>query len=245
MPPKTRQQRRARARSPLKRRRRGTLAFTTMLVVLVLGGSALAYLSIKHPPPVTRGASIGEHWHASYKMYVCGKRVDNYPTVEGELHSHGDGFLHIHPSTQAYAGDNASLGTFLRLYETSFTQDSKGRRIMTFPTGLKLKDGDTCNDKKHYKWVFTNKGKTVKGDPAKFLPHDGDVLVMQFGKRGSKTIANPYSIAHPEAGVGQKEPPGTTPGPDVSTPQQVPQQVPQPAPASSGAPSSGAPASSP
>ncbi len=235
--PKTRQQRRARSRSPLKKRRRGTLIFTIVLSFLVVGGAALAYLSIKHPPPVTRGASIGEHWHGSYKMYVCGKRIENYPTVEGEIHSHGDGFMHIHPSTQAFAGDNANLGTFLRLYQTSFTQDNKGRRVMTFPTGLKMQDGMKCGKKKE-KWIFTNKGKVVKGDPSTYLPHDGDVLVMQFGKRGSATLPNPYSIAHPEAGVGQKEPPGTTPGPDVSLPQQQPQ-----APAS-GAPANGSPAPS-
>lgn len=176
--------------------------------------------SRKHPPPITRGAIAGEHWHASYKIYICGKRMANYPTVEGEIHSHGDGFLHIHPQSAQYTGDNANLGNFLLLYETTFTQGPNGKRIMTFPTGSSIKDGDKCSTGKRYKWVFTNKGKTVKGDPAKFLPHDGDVLVMQFGPRGSKTIPNPYSIKHPEAGVGQPQPPGTTPGPDVSQPQQ-------------------------
>lgn len=235
--PKSRQQRRAHSRSPVRRRRRGTLAFTIVLSVLVLGGGAAAFISFKNPPPITRGAIAGDHWHASYKIYICGKRLDNYPTVEGELHSHGDGFMHIHPSTDAYTGDNASLGNFLLLYETTFTEATNGKRQMTFPTGKTIKDGDTCSNRKHYKWIFTNKGKTVKGDPAKYLPHDGDVLVMQFGPRGSKTLANPYSLRHPEAGVGQPQPPGTTPGPDTArAPQPIPSNlfVPTPKPSPSG-----------
>jgi len=184
--------------------------------VVVLGAAGATYSFFKHPPPITRGAIVGEHWHASYKIYICGKRLANYPTVEGEIHSHGDGFLHIHPATEAYAADNANLGNFLLLYETSFTQDANGKRVMTFPTGASIKDGDTCSNTRHYKWIFTNKGNAVKGDPAKFLPHDGDVLVMQFGPRGSGVLPNPYSIKHPEAGVGQAQPPGTTPGPDTA-----------------------------
>ena len=198
------------------------MLFTSTLLVLVGGAGALVYYTMKHPVPITGGAPIGQHWHASYKIYICGERMANYPTVEGEIHSHGDGFLHIHPQTEAFANDNANLATFLRLYETSFTQDKQGRRVMTFPTGTKLSDGQACSDKKHYKWIFTNKGKRIKGDPSKYLPHNGDVLVMQFGKRGNGTLPNPYSIVHPEAGVGQAEPPGTTPGPDVTVPQQLP-----------------------
>src|SRR5438067_11740268 len=132
--PKSRQQRRAHARRSTRNRRRGALLFTIILALLVASGGAFALFSIKHPPPITRGAIVGEHWHASYKIYICGKRLANFPTVEGEIHSHGDGFLHIHPSTAAYAGDNANLGRFLLLYETTFTQAPNGNRIMTFPT---------------------------------------------------------------------------------------------------------------
>jgi hypothetical protein len=240
--PKSRQQRRAHARRPLGRRRRSALIFTIILSLLVVGGSALGFVFIKHPPPITRGAIVGEHWHASYKIYICGKRMANYPTVEGEIHSHGDGFLHIHPSDATYAGDNANLGKFLLLYETTFTVDAKGHRVMTFPTGTSVKDGEKCSNKKRYNWVFTNKGKTVKGDPSVFLPHDGDVLVMSFGPKGSGTLPNPYSIKHPEAGVGSPLPPGTTPGPDTA---QIPPGLLTQTPAPSGAAPQSPPAGTP
>src|SRR5207302_1344774 len=118
--PKTRQQRRAHGRRPAPRRKRsGTTLFAASMIALVAAGGAAAYVSVKHPPPLTRGASVGEHWHATYKIFICGERVTNYPTVEGEIHSHGDGFMHIHPATEPFAGPNANVGNFLRLYETT------------------------------------------------------------------------------------------------------------------------------
>src|SRR5713101_326129 len=151
--PKTRQQRRARGRRPPPRRRRsGTAMFAGSMIALVIAGAAAAYSCRAHPPPIVRGAAIGEHWHATYKIYVCGKRVTNFPTVEGQIHSHGDGFMHIHPSTQDFAGKNATLGNFLRLYDTQIGRMPNGRSTLIFPDGSHYTDGDTCpNDHKHYK----------------------------------------------------------------------------------------------
>lgn len=244
MPKKTRQQRRAKSRSPLKQKRRGATAFTALILLLLLGGGAAIALFRANPPPLTRGASIGEHWHAQYKIYICGKRVTNFPTVEGQLHSHGDGFMHIHPADAGGSGDLASLGSFLRLYETNITELPSGKRELTFPDGKKYTDGGRCPDKKRYNLEVTNKGKKISGDPGLFLPHDGDVVVIQFGKRGEKPMPNPYSKVRglPDQGHG-----GATPAPDSGVPpdqqQQLPPGFPQPGaseppPASQGSPTS-------
>jgi hypothetical protein len=211
--PRSRQQRRARARSPLKKRRRGAIWFTAFLVALLAAGTFGIVFSRANPPPVTRGASVGEHWHAAYRIYVCGNRVANYPSVEGEIHSHGDGFMHIHPATPAFSGDNANLGQFLRLYETGLGQLPDGKKTLVFPDGTVFKDGGRCpNDKKRYNVELLNKGKKVEGDPGRFLPHEGDAIVIRFGPQGEKVIANPYSrakgITEPPA------PPRSEPAPD-------------------------------
>lgn len=211
--PKTRQQQRARSRSPLRRRRNGTVAFTIFIVALLTGGGVLAFFSRAHPPPITRGASIGEHWHASYKVYICGKRMTNFPTIEGQLHSHGDGFMHIHPQTQAFAGPNANLSNFLQLYETTLTQLPDGKRQLVFPDGTKHTDGDTCpNDHKRYDIVVTNKGKKIGGNPGLFTPHQGDAVVIAFGPQGEGTFPNPYSKVKgiPDAGLGGNAPANDT-----------------------------------
>ncbi|MEX0874270.1 MAG: hypothetical protein WD646_10205 [Actinomycetota bacterium] len=207
--PKSRQQRRARARSPLRKRRGGTRWFTLALIVVLALGIAGILFSRANPPPLTRGASAGEHWHASYRIFICGQRLANYPSVEGEVHSHGDGFIHIHPSTPAATGINASLGTFLRLYETGMAKDEDDKTTLTLPDGKTYTDGDRCSDGKKYDWVFTNKGDRIDEDPSLFVPHDGDALVLRFGKEGKKIRPNPYSELKgiPEPTTGQDEEP--------------------------------------
>lgn len=206
--PKSRQQLRAKSRSPVQQRRRGARTFLALMLLVLLGGGGLIALFRANPPPLTRGASIGEHWHTSYKIFICGKQVTNYPTVEGEIHSHGDGFMHIHPSTQFASGDNANVRTFLQLYETTLTQDEKGRNSLTFPDGTKYTDGDKCkNDGKRYDLTLENKGKAFKGDLGSFKMHNGDALVLAFGPEGKKTMKNPYSKTKgiPDAGKGSGE----------------------------------------
>jgi hypothetical protein len=181
-----------------------------MLLVLV-GGGALIALAATNKPQVTRGAIPGEHWHAAYKIFICGKSVTNYPTVEGEIHSHGDGFMHIHPSTPAASGSNATFRTFLQLYETTLATDDKGRNTLTFPDGTKYRDGDRCpNDHKRYDLTLTNKGKAYHGDLGGFLPHDGDSIVLAFGPEGKRLMPNPYSkvkgIKDVGKGTGQQAP---------------------------------------
>ena len=210
--PKTRQQRRARARSPLKKRRRGGLAFVVFILLVLFGGGYLVTLFRTNPPPLTRGASVGEHWHASYRIYLCGKRVTNYPSSEGELHSHGDGFMLIHPATPQFSGANATLGTFLRLYETGIGEVS-GKTTLIFPDGKKYQDGDRCpGSRERHNVEVLNKGKPIEGDPGSFLPHEGDAIVIRFGEEGEDPFPNPYSQSKglPDAGVG----PDDQPAPD-------------------------------
>lgn len=200
------------------------------MVALVIAGGAAAYVSIKNPPPLTRGASVGEHWHSTYKIFICGKRVTNYPTVEAELHSHGDGFMHLHPATQAFSGPNASVGNFLRLYETTLGTRPDGKRELRFPDGTHYADGDKCPDGKRYDIVMTNKGKAIKGDPGAYTPHDGDQLVIRFGPEGKDILPNPYSKVHhlPDAGTGTPQVPS-----DLSTPPPRLPGTPPPSPRSS------------
>ena len=235
--PKTRQQRRARSRAPLKRKRRGSTAFLVFLMALLLGGGGLIAVFRLNPPPLTRGAIAGEHWHASIKMYICGKQVTNYPTVEGELHSHGDGFIHIHPQTMT--NELASLGTYLRTYETILTEDAKGKRTLTFPGNQSYADGDTCpKSKKKERLVVTNKGEPIEGDPGAFIPHEGDAVEIVFGKKGKDTMPNPYSKAKgiPDAGVSTSDEPApdaaaTPPAlPELPTPNPEPEDEASPEP---------------
>ena len=56
----------------------------------------------------------GEHWHASYGIFVCDRWIDPVadkgPDAAG-IHTHEDGLIHIHP-TATGAGKNATLNKF-------------------------------------------------------------------------------------------------------------------------------------
>jgi hypothetical protein len=226
MPEKTRQQRRARERSPRRRKKRGGALFLAVIMLVSFGGIAAIWYSRANPPPLTRGAAVGEHWHAKYAIFVCGKRMSNWPTIEGQLHTHSDAFIHIHPHDESGTGDLASLGTWLRTYETSITQDAKGKRELTFPDGTSYKDGDRCpKDKTRYSIEVRNNGKLFAGDPSTLLPHEDDSIEIRFGPKGNKTMPNPYAEAKglPDPGAGA----GETPAPDTApAPQQPPIQIP-------------------
>jgi hypothetical protein len=148
-------------------------------------------VSIKNPPPLTRGASIGEHWHATYKIFICGNRVTNFPTVEGELHSHGDGFMHMHPFSAAGAGSNANVGLF---YSQAGDKVSAGQVKFAKQT---YKNGDTCDnlDKKPglVRWSVNGQEKT--GNPGRFVPNNRDVVAIAFLPKGVDIGTPPVATA--------------------------------------------------
>jgi hypothetical protein len=195
----TRQQRRAKARAPLKKKRRGSFAFVMILTaMLILGGFAAAVFRAK-PQPITRGAIAGDHWHADYRIEICGKKLQPYPTVEGQIHTHGDGRIHIHPSSAEFANQNANLRAFFTTVETELGRTS-GKNFIRFPNGQKFEDGNTCPPStKPQKLEVTVNGKTVQGDPGLLVMHDKDIIVVRFGPKavGEQTSQNPLATASP------------------------------------------------
>jgi hypothetical protein len=55
------------------------------------------------------------HWHAAYAIDICGEMQPPIPTFEqpNDIHTHGDGVIHIHPKSASAAGKNARMGVFL------------------------------------------------------------------------------------------------------------------------------------
>src|SRR5206468_10129714 len=88
------------------------------------------------------GAKIGDHWHAAFGVNLCGTWQGNTPTYEAAtgVHSHGDGFMHIHPFSAAGAGKNATVGLFLKQ-----AGDKVSASDVTFAS-QKFKNGDVCDN---------------------------------------------------------------------------------------------------
>ncbi len=92
------------------------------------------------------GPFINDHWHAAYAIFVGGERQPNIPTFTGpeEIHTHGDGIIHMHPFIPAGEGEGASLASFFRYGGGELTDDTlriPGQRE-TYRAGDSVPGGD-------------------------------------------------------------------------------------------------------
>lgn len=199
----TRQLRRAQKRRGPKRRNKGLIAFTAgILALLLAGGAAVALLRTGQDAGPERGAIIGEHWHAAYRIEICEKRLEPYPFVQGEVHTHGDGQIHIHPNTRMFANENANLGAFFRNVESGIGRTPDGDRFLVLPDGSRYTDGDTCpGSEEPQELEVLVDGEPITGDPAEYTPHEGESIVVRFGPEAIEETANPLRPEDPAAGA--------------------------------------------
>jgi hypothetical protein len=175
----------SRRKGPVKAKaRRGSNGFIIAIVAISVVGVALIALakndngsskSAKGP-----GAKIGDHWHAAVGVNLCGTWQANLPQYEPSpntgVHSHGDGFIHLHPFSAAGAGRNATVGLFYRQAgdKVSATEIKLGKQT--------YKNGEVCDnlDKKPglVRWSVNGQEKT--GNPANYPPNDRDVIAIAF-----------------------------------------------------------------
>lgn len=124
-----------------------------------------------------KGPSVGAHWHARYSLLICGQPHPQFPFTPGNVHTHGDGVIHIHPVTPAEAGKNANLQRFFRSAGVTFARD----RIV-FPDGKTYRNGDRCPD-----GTVGEVRLQINGKPAtafeRYVPQNGDTIVVEFGGR--------------------------------------------------------------
>lgn len=173
-----------------------------MLAIALAGGAAVGLLRTGESGGPERGAIVGEHWHAAYRIEICGKRLAPYPFVEGEIHTHGDGQIHMHPNTRLFANENANLGAFFRNVESAIGQTDDGDRFIILPDGSRYADGDTCpgSDEPRELEVLVD-DEPITGDPAAYTPHEGESIVVRFGPEATEETANPLSPDAPAVGT--------------------------------------------
>jgi hypothetical protein len=171
----------SRKKGPVKAKaRRNSRGFgIAIAAIVVLGVAGIALSRTGGGSSDTGpGAKIGDHWHAAFGVNLCGTWQANTPTYEAAtgVHSHGDGFMHIHPFSAAGAGKNATIGLFLKQ-----AGDKVSASEVDF-ANQKMKNGDTCDnlDKKagELRWAVNGAEKT--GNPADYAPADRDVVAIAF-----------------------------------------------------------------
>jgi hypothetical protein len=144
-------------------------------VVLVAGlVIMLIYRAVVSTVATGSGATMSDHWHAPFKVVVCGARVGPLPAAEGDIHSHGDDVIHIHPHTPASQGRNANLAAFLKTVPLKVTSTSLEVNGKTYNNGDKCPDGTPGTVT-----VLVN-DKPV-ADFLTYTPRDRDQVEFRFG----------------------------------------------------------------
>lgn len=199
----------SRKKRPVKAKaRKSSLGFTLVISLIVMTGVAGIALSRGGGDSAadSAGPKIGDHWHATLGVNLCGTWQANTPTYEAPtgVHSHGDAFMHIHPFSSAGAGDNATIGLF-------YSQADEKVSTSALEIGdEKYKNGDACEniDKKAGKVRWSVNGQEQTGNPADYIPKDRDVVALAFLPDGIDIGTPPAaSTASTPSDVGSAPPP--------------------------------------
>ncbi|MDR7555714.1 MAG: hypothetical protein QN157_08910 [Armatimonadota bacterium] len=159
------------AKKPLVAPRRSPAPWAAAAVALVAVVGVLIALGSR---PGARLPRVGDHWHAPFRIVLCGERTPPLPPSPGNVHTHGDDVIHIHPATPEEAGRNATLGAFLRSVGMEVTNTSLTVRGKTYTTG------DRCPDGRTGRVAVLVNGNPID-DAHAYVPKDGDQIEFRFG----------------------------------------------------------------
>jgi hypothetical protein len=143
----------------------------TLVVALLV---YLVYRAVVSTVATGSGATMSDHWHAPFKVVVCGERLGPFPPSPGDVHTHGDDVIHIHPASTATQGRNASIETFLRGVPFKVTATSLE------VNGKKYNNGDKCPDGKEGTVAVLVNGKPA-AEFLSYTPRDRDEIEFRFG----------------------------------------------------------------
>lgn len=204
---------RAKGRRP--QQRRSSRWFTVaMVVIVVLGVVGVLFLGGSDDEASAKSPTTTDHWHSALGVNVCGEWLPapqtfdfaNGTNVAAGIHTHGDGFIHIHPHANAETGDRATLGRFMSNGGWSVSDDSMDvwQGPSFAPGQTKWSDGDRCPDAsgaagagKPGRIVFEVDCKPVSGHPAAHRLRDQEVVAIGFLPKGEEMGAPPNADAAP------------------------------------------------
>lgn len=121
-----------------------------------------------------RFPQIGDHWHASYSITICGSKEPPFSVSDGGVHTHGEGAIHLHPKNPSEAGKNANLARFMAGTGSRLTDSS-----IEFPSGVKLTNGGTCPDGQTGR-MFLKVNNITMPVISSYVPRDGDIIELGY-----------------------------------------------------------------
>ena len=198
----------ARPAPPVRTGRPNWLWPAALVVVIALGVVAVitsrGTADADDTPPV-----LFEHWHAAYGINVCGEWLPALSDQQGDrygIHTHEDGLIHIHPSSNAATGERATLDVFFEEVGLTVEEDE-----LEVPGRQTLENGDDCNGEpgrvvvKVWENPVDEEGRVLEGDPGDYRPQNGNVIAFGFLPDGEElekppTVARLQDPTAPEEG---------------------------------------------
>jgi hypothetical protein len=192
--------------------------YATVAVIIVVGVAIISAIVISRDDDNV-APIVGDHWHAAFGVNICGTWLSNPATFESPsgnsgvragIHTHGDGFIHIHPFAVSETGNRATLGKFLSYGGWSASEDSisvwegpKGERTKTtWENGDECPSGSEQGAGEPGRVVFEVNCKTVEGNPSDHKLSDQEVVAIGFVPKGVEIGAPPNAASAPENDAG-------------------------------------------
>jgi hypothetical protein len=178
-------------------------------VIMVLGVALVAFAANDRKSETDVAPVLGDHWHAAVGFYICDQFEPDIAEFESRvgIHTHGDGVIHIHPSSAAGAGENATLGTFLEDTDVDLSDNELTIGTNELPDGKQTwKEGeDQCDGKDAElvvaKWDDVSdenaKPALITGGLADIrFRGDGEGYTIAFMPEGDTDIPKPPTAAN-------------------------------------------------
>jgi hypothetical protein len=190
------------------RGRRPVRWYTALVLIVVVGVALVVYSRYErqHPSAGTQ-PTIGAHWYASLAFDICGTVEPNLPANPNEasaapgLHTAGDGVIQINPAKAADAGNNATLGRFVRLYPglalspTSVRLPGKATHHSGQICPAGTPDAGKKADVTVKVWPsFTSSSPSVPSDPTTLKLANGQLITVAFLPPSSAVPKPPPSV---------------------------------------------------
>ena len=179
-------------------RGRGSLVWPGVLTLTVVLGTSLIFYSRAQNQTTTDNLppKRGDHWHAAYAFYICDKfqpPITDQTDPVG-IHTHGDGVVHVHPTSVTSSGKNA---TFARFMEAAKGKVSTSE--IKVPGQKTMKNDMKCGKKlgrvEARTWAAgastSSEGKLVLGNPADIRFSDRELITIAFVPEGTKVPPPP------------------------------------------------------
>jgi hypothetical protein len=179
-------------------RGRGSLVWPGVLTLTVVLGTSLIFYSRAQNQSITDNLAPkrGDHWHAAYAFYVCDKFLPPITDQTDPLgvHTHGDGVIHVHPTSIASSGKNATFARFMEAVKGKVSTSE-----IKVPGQKTMKNDMKCGKKQGRvearTWAAgastSTDGKIVLGNPADIRLADRELITIAFVPSGTKVPPPP------------------------------------------------------